>query len=132
MEPRRIRTFSLFESQRKRGGRSKFRDFVANLGHVMRPYLNRLASVGASALTDKVTQAMGKTVGKNAIAIGSEIISKLAKGKAEKLLDTIKGRGGGAGVGAYTGLPDDISARLTDENKKSLAAVVSRKKKKKR
>lgn len=127
MEPRKLRTFSLFESQRKRGGRSKFRDFLASLGHVMRPYLNRLATVGASALTDKVTQAMGKTVGKNAIAVGSSIIGQLAKEKTEKLLDNIKGRGGGA----FTGLPDDISERLSAENKKSLVSIVGKKKRKK-
>ena len=128
MEPRKLRTFSLFESQRKRGGRSKFRDFLASLGHVMRPYLNRLATVGASALTDKVTQAMGNTVGKNAIAVGSSIIGQLAKEKTEKLLKNIKGRGGGG----FTGLPDDISERLTAENKKSLVSIVGKKRPRKK
>ena len=127
MEPRRLRTFSLFESQRKKGGKSRFRAFLSNLGHVMRPYLNRLATVGASALTDKVTQAMGKSVGKNALELGSKIISEVAKGKTEKLLNHIKGGGGGG----FTGLPDDISEKLTVENKKSLASFVGRKKKRK-
>ena len=124
MEPRRLRTFSLFESQRKRGGKSKFRDFLTNLGHVMRPYLNRLATVGASALTDKVTQAMGRSVGKNALELGSRIIQDVAKGKTDKLLNHIKGAG-------FTGLPDDISEKLSVENKKSLASLVGSKKKRK-
>ena len=86
-----------------------------------------LATVGASALTDKVTQAMGKSVGKNALELGSKIISEVAKGKTEKLLNHIKGGGGGG----FTGLPDDISEKLTVENKKSLASFVGRKKKRK-
>ena len=61
MNPKKLRAFSLYESQDegRRGGRSKFRDFLASVGKTFRPVLNQLAS----GLASKGTRVLAKKLG---------------------------------------------------------------------
>ena len=138
MNPKKLRAFSLYESQDegRRGGRSKFRDFLAGVGKTFRPVLNQLAS----GLASKGTRVLAKKLGNETLLLGSDLLGSVAKGKsvrdvaqseaAKKLLakgvtaglNRIKA---GAGVGV---LPDDIEEKLTPENRRALSKFVKKKK----
>ena len=131
---RRMRTFNLYESQnrRKTGGKSKFREFLAGVGHTFKPILNRLAS----GLMSKGASALAQRFGKENVLLGSELLGSVAQGKAmkemaksdaakkllKKGLDHIK-IGGGL-------LPPDIEEKITPRNKRALKQVFGKKRKK--
>ena len=141
MNPKKIRAFSLYESQdagRRRGGRSKFREFLAGVGKTFRPVLNQLAS----GLITKGKAALAKRVGSQAMSLGADILGSVAQGKsvqdiaqsdaAKKLM--AKGVSAGLthikGAGAMGVLPDDIEKKLNPENKRAFSAFVKKKKRK--
>ena len=135
---RHTRSFSLYDSQRKRqmGGRkSGFSRFLASIGHATRPILRDVER----GLVGWGKQKLAKKIGGEAVQFGSDLLKSVAEGKSlqsaaqsaegRELLrkglktgwDHIKGLGGGGSVG----LPPDINHALTQENREALQDVLS-------
>ena len=150
MTPKRVlRSFSLWDSERKkggwkrrRGGKSKFRQFLASIGHAVRP----LFKDAEKALINRGKEKLAQRFGSEAINVGSRILANAVKQKSlAAAANSEEGRqllrkGVQAGVesiksklgGADLNMPSDINNLLFSENKEKLAEAVQPKSRRRR
>ena len=75
-----LRRFSLYDNNIRRGGRkgrqggkSKFREFLAKVGHTVRPLLRDAEKV----LINKGKEKLAKRIGSSAVNFGTSLMSNL-------------------------------------------------------
>ena len=142
MTPTRVlRRFSLLDDRlrrgggirgrRRRGGRNKFTQFLASLGHTVRPFFK----LAEKALINKGKEKLAQKIGSEAVNSGTRILTDLVKNKSLKAavnsedgrdllrkgVEGIKTRiSGGSGFN----LPSDLDQMLFAKNKENLSEAV--------
>ena len=114
-----FRTFSLLNNNsRKKRGSSRFSNFLAGIGRAVRPILRNVAKGATNFLTNQDISKFGK----QAINMGSEALTDLARGKSLKdvatenakrvtkeALDAARGRLMGGGTEGISSLAPHMS-----------------------